>query len=134
MSNVIKSIEFNNQVIEFEMAGKSIMINATSLNKVYPDKKMNNFLRSNSTKDFTYVLNKKYGIMKSQDANLRLENTFSNDQEDESDLDYYDTTSENILKVVHGGRNNGTWMHEILALKFAAWLNPEFELWVYESI
>lgn len=25
-------------------------------------------------------------------------------------------------------------MHRILALKFAAWLNPEFELWVFTTI
>ena len=25
-------------------------------------------------------------------------------------------------------------MHRILALKFAAWLNPKFELWVYSTI
>lgn len=25
-------------------------------------------------------------------------------------------------------------MHQILALKFAAWLNPTFELWVYKTI
>ena len=28
----------------------------------------------------------------------------------------------------------GTYMHRILALKFAAWLNPSFELWVYKTI
>jgi len=28
----------------------------------------------------------------------------------------------------------GTWMDEKLALKFAAWLSPEFELWVYDRI
>jgi hypothetical protein len=28
----------------------------------------------------------------------------------------------------------GTWMHRVLALKFAAWLNPSFELWVYCTI
>lgn len=28
----------------------------------------------------------------------------------------------------------GTWMHRVLALKFAAWLSPEFELWVYATI
>lgn len=32
------------------------------------------------------------------------------------------------------GRYGGTWMHEKLALKFAAWLSPEFELWVYDKI
>lgn len=30
--------------------------------------------------------------------------------------------------------NQNTWMHRTLALKFAAWLNPDFELWVYETI
>ncbi|MEM1121660.1 MAG: KilA-N domain-containing protein, partial [Bacteroidota bacterium] len=28
----------------------------------------------------------------------------------------------------------GTWMDEKLALKFAAWLSPNFELWVYDRI
>lgn len=28
----------------------------------------------------------------------------------------------------------GTWMDEKLALKFAAWLSPRFELWVYDRI
>ena len=39
-----------------------------------------------------------------------------------------------VLTVNHGGRNQGTWMHEKLALKFAAWLSTEFELWVYDRI
>lgn len=34
----------------------------------------------------------------------------------------------------HGGKNPGTWMHEKLALKFAAWLSPDLEYWVYEKI
>lgn len=32
------------------------------------------------------------------------------------------------------GRYGGTWMHQKLALKFAAWLSPDFELWVYDRI
>lgn len=39
-----------------------------------------------------------------------------------------------VLKTVKGGKTSGTWMHRTLALKFAAWLNPDFELWVYETI
>jgi hypothetical protein len=31
-------------------------------------------------------------------------------------------------------QNSGTWMHRVLALKFAAWLNPDFEVWVYLTI
>lgn len=39
-----------------------------------------------------------------------------------------------ILKITNGGNNPGTWMHQKLALKFAGWLSPEFELWVYDRI
>lgn len=35
--------------------------------------------------------------------------------------------------MITKGRS-GTWMHRVLALKFAAWLDPEFELWVYCTI
>lgn len=41
---------------------------------------------------------------------------------------------ESIVKVIHGGANKGTWMHRKLALKFAGWLSPKFELWVYDVI
>jgi hypothetical protein len=38
--------------------------------------------------------------------------------------------------VIQGGEPDiqGTWMDEKLALKFAAWLSPAFELWVYDKI
>ena len=31
-------------------------------------------------------------------------------------------------------QKSGTYMHRILALKFAAWLSPKFELWIYSTI
>lgn len=42
-----------------------------------------------------------------------------------------------IVHIVKGGHDSllmGTWLHEKLALKFAAWLSPEFELWVYDCV
>lgn len=32
------------------------------------------------------------------------------------------------------GKQGGTWAHQKLALKFAGWLDPRFELWVYDRI
>lgn len=32
------------------------------------------------------------------------------------------------------GKYGGTWAHQKLALKFAAWLNPRFELWIFDRI
>jgi len=40
-------------------------------------------------------------------------------------------TRDEIIRNVNGV---GTWMHRILALKFAAWLSPKFEVWVYSTI
>jgi len=39
-----------------------------------------------------------------------------------------------ITEIKQGGLLQGTWGHQKLALKFAAWLSPEFELWVYDRI
>lgn len=38
------------------------------------------------------------------------------------------------LEIRRGGTSPGTWMHQKLALKFAAWLSPEFELWCFDRI
>ncbi len=35
-----------------------------------------------------------------------------------------------VLYTTRGGKYQGTWMCEELALKFAAWLSPSFDLWV----
>jgi hypothetical protein len=39
------------------------------------------------------------------------------------------------IRVIKGGdpSKQGTWMHKLLAYKFAAWLSPEFELFVYKT-
>lgn len=37
------------------------------------------------------------------------------------------------VRVINGD-NGGTWMHQKLALKFAAWLSADFELWVYDRV
>lgn len=37
-------------------------------------------------------------------------------------------------EVTRGGNTPGTWAHQKLAIKFAAWLDPKFELWVYDRV
>ena len=43
-------------------------------------------------------------------------------------------TMGNPIIKTEAGKYGGTWGHQKLALKFAAWLNPRFELWVYDRI
>lgn len=40
----------------------------------------------------------------------------------------------NKSDLIISKQKSGTWMHRILALKFAAWLNSDFEVWVYITI
>ena len=106
MSN-IKIFSYNEQEIEFNLTQKTIMVNATEMAKIY-DKQVIAFLRNDDAKNFISEC-------------LKSENSHFLGIEKESDL--------YISK-----QRSGTWMHRILALKFAAWLNPSFELWVYSTI
>ncbi|MBV6817521.1 KilA-N domain-containing protein [Rahnella sp. PD12R] len=37
------------------------------------------------------------------------------------------------LRVINGGMEQGVWGVELLAIRYAAWINPEFEISVYET-
>ena len=36
--------------------------------------------------------------------------------------------------LLYSKQNSGTFMHRVLALKFAAWLSSDFEVWIYATI
>ncbi len=108
----ITQFTYNEHRISFEFADGNKMINATEMAKPF-GKLVGNFLRLNSSKSFIELLENRYS---------HLNIGFKKD----------------VLRVVKGGdaydKLQGTWMDEKLALKFAAWLSPEFELWVYDRI
>ncbi|BDS15698.1 KilA-N domain-containing protein [Aureispira anguillae] len=112
MSDITK-FDYDGVNISFEFSDGNRMINATEMAKPFQDKRMNNFLRTKQTKEYIQVLEKRY-------ANWRI------------------AEKREVLRVVKGGDaskgEQGTWMDEKLALKFAAWLSVEFELWVYDRI
>lgn len=37
------------------------------------------------------------------------------------------------LKIIKGGDNPGIWGVELLVIRYAAWLNPDFEIQVYNT-
>ena len=82
------------------------MVNATQMAKSFK-KLPADFLRLKQTKAFIAAFEKRYG-----------------------------NSHNEILRVRQAGdaKLQGTWMNEKLALKFAAWLSPDFELWVWERI
>lgn len=104
----IKIFTFNNSNIEFIVNEKdNVMINATQMAKVY-NRRVVKFTENQTTKDFI-----KSCLNSPNSDYLNVEN--------EKDL-------------IFSKQKTGTLMHEVLALKFAAWLNPDFEVWVFTTI
>jgi len=106
----LKTYNYDGYQISFAFEDSSKMINATMMAKPFK-KYPADFLRLKQTKLFIAALEKRYG-------NPHNEN------------------SREILRIIQAGdaKLQGTWMDEKLALKFAAWLNPDFELWVWDRI
>lgn len=86
------------------ISGENVMINATQMAKPF-GKEPKHWLLNQSTRDFIQAL--------SEVRNL---------------------TSADLVKVTKGGIEQGTWMHEDVALEFARWLSPAFAIWCNDRI
>lgn len=109
--NKITKFDYDGVDISFEFADGSRMINATEMIKPFKNKRINDFLRLKQTKEYIEALESRYGNSRNDDK-------------------------QEVLRVIQGGTPElqGTWMAEKLALKFAAWLAVDFELWIYDRI
>lgn len=110
MSEIIK-FDYEGQQISFEFSDGNKMINATEMAKPFKGKLAADFLRLKTTKDFILALESRYG-------------------------NSHNGANREVLRIIQGGTPElqGTWMDELLALKFASWLSPYFEIWVYDRI
>ncbi len=106
MKNKIYS--FQNTDIEFIVDdNNNIKVNATQMAKVF-NKQVKHFNENANTQKFiTACLSGR----NSDHLNIRKK--------------------KDLITISH---KYGTFMHEVLALKFAAWLNPDFEVWVFTTI
>lgn len=93
--------------ITFQLESGSMKINASQMAMVFGDKKRPAFwLRTKQAKDYIQAL-----------------------------TDVHICTSADLLIVTKGGSTEqGTWMHEDLALEFARWLNPMFGVWCNHKV
>lgn len=102
---------YNNKDIEFAIKGENIMVNATQMAQAF-GKETKYFLETDHAKEYIKI----------------LENHLQNEI-----IQGVKTDRINPKAVEYRGRN-GVLFDRRLALKFAAWLSPEFELWVYTTI
>ena len=112
--------KFNDSQVSFVLDKEhEMMVNATEMAKAF-DADVWNFLRLDGTKKFIQACLKTSEV-RFLDVGKNGNPRFLNNIEKEDDL-------------IISKQKSGTWMHRILALKFAAWLDPVFEVWVYSTI
>ena len=99
--------KYQENEIHFTHGENNVMVNATEMAKVFK-KRIDFFLKTDHAKAFMEVL----------------------------EFTPYGGNSEPLKRheIIQTNHRHGTYLHRILALKFAAWLSPEFEVWVYASI
>ena len=90
--------------ITFENKNGKMMVNATQMAKAF-GKKPSDWLR---TEQANRIINAVSASQKSEPTDL--------------------------VVVVNGGDDYGTWMHEDVAIPFAQWLSPKFYIWCNDHI
>ena len=108
MSDITRH-EYEGELISFDFTGNDKLINATQMARPFR-KNVADFLRLKNSKEYIAALEARYG----NSHNGRR----------------------SVLEVVQGGtpEKQGTWMDELLAIKFAGWLSADFEIWMHERI
>lgn len=108
VSQQVQTFVYGGAQVAFDISGEgNVMVNATEMAKIF-GKRIDHFLKSDHATEFMKLLE------------------FPPNGVNSAPL------SKDEIILTKG--QSGTWMHRILALKFAAWLNPAFELWVYKTI
>ena len=96
--------QYNGNPITF-YKGDNVMVNATEMAKPF-GKLVGDWIRLKTTTEFAEAL--------SADMQIPISA---------------------LIQVVKGGNNEqGTWMHEDIALEFARWLSPAFAIWCNKRI
>lgn len=114
---VIEVLEYNGAPVSFDLGDSTVFINATQMAKPF-SKLPKDYLARQETKELVCAILAERGIPLLPES-----------------VDFREAPATDIVRVVHGGSNPGTWMHKDLALDFARWLAPEvpgetFEFWL----
>ncbi len=95
---------YNGNNITFQPGNGDVMVNATEMSKPF-GKRPADFLQNQQTKNYI----REYTVTRK-------------------------TVTADLVKVIQGGNNQGTWMHEDVALEFSRWLSPSFAIWCNDRI
>lgn len=110
MKQKSKALEFIYQDTEIHFLlnnDDNVMVNATEMAKAF-GKRVDHFLKADHVKAFISI----------------LEFTPNGGNSEPIPME----------KIIKTKGQSGTYFHRALSLKFAAWLDPSFELWIYQTI
>jgi hypothetical protein len=93
--------------MEFDFSTSHVMVNATLMAKAF-DKRLDHFLRAQDTEAFIEAM-----LFPPFGGNIGVHSR---------------------QDLIVSKSKKGTYMHRVLALKFAGWLDATFEVWVYNTI
>jgi len=127
MNTELQVFTFEGKPITFELSDGSKFVNATQMSQVF-NRRLTDFLRTKQTVEFIREL---HLFLKGEEATMpKLKNATRPSTENLAEA------FPHLIRVIKGGDPSmqGTWVHERLSLKLAAWLSPRFELWVYNTI
>lgn len=144
MKPKIKVIDyvFKSNVINFLIEEDNIMINATEMIKLYPNKLMKDYTILKSTQIFIEALVEELNNEENPPHNnskiVEMDSLLKNNEENpphyneeniENEPKIY--TSEDVLFT---NKKGGTFMRRELALEFATWLDVKLKLWLIRII
>lgn len=125
--NVIKCL-YEGKEVEFDLLNDNVMVNATEMAKIF-GRRLDLFLKTEPTKLFINALKNVSTGVNSPKNNIDL-----SQKSDEFTPIGVNSPTFNASNIIQARGQNGTWMHRVLAIKFAAWLDPNFEVWIYSTI
>lgn len=105
MDRSLEIFNYNGTNITFDLQNGDVMVNLTEVAKAFPEKNLSQIVNSKEIKEYIEELS-------------AIQNYIPSD----------------LLIVVNGGNNYGTWAHQRIALRVAQKLSTRFAVWVDEKI
>ena len=131
---------YNNAIVNFDFnpLNSNMMINATQMAKIF-DKRVDAFLRNDSARTYIEVLKNlpKDEKLWSEFTQMCVNSDINSIKNNSQFTHFYANQDINLLEerdILQTRGHQGTWMHRLLAIEFASWLEPSFKLWVNLAI
>jgi hypothetical protein len=121
--------EFKGNEISFNWDNEDLMVNATEMAKAF-GKRVRDFSENDSFIIFKENIKKSTKFLEYVQRKRAKFGPFNGGEI----VGISNINLDNFIIEAKKGRHGGTYMYRTLAIKFAAWLSPEFEIWIYETI